>query len=302
MSHPLNLVLIALLVLAWIPSAWATPPTTDAPVHVLQAPASDTPVLRFAVIGDAEPKPRAEFPNLRAAVDRINALAPRLGLQFVAGIGDIPHKATQIQYDAATAELSRLELPFYPIMGNEEFNGTQEQFLHYANLWNSGSTSIPDIRYVVDTPRMALIFASPDRDGREFTDAGVRWIAARIEELAPKPVMLFVHGAQVGVFREGGDKGTAHPDFPQLAEAGQLRAIFSGDLHMDLDRVRGIRRVDGVHHVHIPALERTKIPDKCAHTPWFRIVSVYPNGLIQVQTINALTGEIDPEHGAMLLG
>ena len=47
------------------------------------------PVLRFAILGDAEPKPKAEFPGLAAAVGHVNHLTDTLDLDFVIGVGDI---------------------------------------------------------------------------------------------------------------------------------------------------------------------------------------------------------------------
>lgn len=83
--------------------------------------------LRFAVLGDAEPKPLPEFPNLARAVQQVNLLAKQQRLDFVLGVGDLPHKGTMIQYRNITPVLQKLTLPFYPIMGNEEHsadNGT----------------------------------------------------------------------------------------------------------------------------------------------------------------------------------
>ena len=70
------------------------------------------PVLRFAILGDAEPKPKAEFPGLAAAVGHVNHLTDTLNLDFVIGVGDIAHKGTELQYDAVTPVLQRLTLPF----------------------------------------------------------------------------------------------------------------------------------------------------------------------------------------------
>jgi 3',5'-cyclic-AMP phosphodiesterase len=77
-------------------------------------------LLRIAFLGDAEPKPLAEFPNMAAAIEQINTLAQTQHIDFVIGVGDIAHKGTEVQYDAATLVLQKLSLPFYPIMGNEE--------------------------------------------------------------------------------------------------------------------------------------------------------------------------------------
>lgn len=252
------------------------------------------PVLTFAVLGDAEPKPKAEFPGVSAAVDTVNAIAQHRNIEMVFGVGDLPHKATDIQYEKLTAVLERLTLPFYPIMGNEEFNDTSEKFLDYAQHWGGNTTPIDAVRYTVDHSVATFVSASPDRDGREFTDEGVAWINAQFARQPDQPKFLFVHGAQVGIFPEGGDKGTANPNFQTLAEHEPLAVIFSGDLHMDIHRVDGIVQHQGVEHVHIPALERTKIPDESFHHPYFRVVTLYDDGLGVIETIDAETGQTLP--------
>ncbi len=256
--------------------------------------AAAEPVLTFAVIGDAEPKPKAEFPGLSAAVDALNAMARTRNIEMVFGVGDLPHKATDIQYENLTSVLKALELPFYPIMGNEEFNDTQEKFLKYAQSWGNRPEPIDAIRYVVEHPVATFILASPDLDGREFTDEGVVWIKEQLAHQPEQSKFLFVHGAQVGIFPEGGSKGTNNPNFPALSDHESLAVIFSGDLHMDIHRVDGIVEHQDVEHVHVPALERTKLPDESFHRPYFRVITLYDDRLGVIETIDAKTGQTLP--------
>ncbi|MGE6688020.1 metallophosphoesterase family protein [Stutzerimonas stutzeri] len=247
------------------------------------------PVLRFAVLGDAEPKPLAEFPGLASAVDHVNALAAAQPMNFVVGVGDIAHKGTRVQYENASLELERLSLPFYPIMGNEEHGASVARFLQYANRWNTDKVHIENARYVVEQEQVALVFASPDH-GRDFDDSGVQWIAEQIDRLHPKPVFLVVHGAQVGVFPENADKGITNRAFDQITSKENLAVMISGDLHMDMDRVEHSKKIGHVHYLHIPALERTKIPDEEQHTPMFRVVSLYGDDTVVVDTYEASAG------------
>lgn len=241
------------------------------------------PVLRFAILGDAEPKPKAEFPGLAAAVGHVNHLHDSLNLDFVIGVGDIAHKGTKIQYEAVTPVLQRLTLPFYPIMGNEEHGSSVKRFMKYAQLWNQGKAEIPGPRYVLEFDQVALVMASPDK-GRDFNDKGVAWIKEQIQRLSPKPVLLVVHGAPAGTFPERADKGIHHPGFAEVTAQANLIAMISGDLHMDLDRSIHSKEIDGVHHLHIPALERTKIPDEDNHLPMFRVLTVMDNDEVIVDT------------------
>ena len=258
--------------------------------------AANNPILRFAVLGDAEPKPEPQFPHLAAAVADVNRLASQTRLDFVVGVGDIAHKGTLVQYDNATAVLQQLTLPFYPIMGNEEHGSTVERFMQYANSWNNGKITLDSPSYVLEFDTVALVFASPDH-GRDFNDSGINWLLNQLKQLQPKPVLLIVHGAQAGVYPENAEKGIHHPGFADVIAQPNLAAVISGDLHMDMDRVQHSKQLGRVHYLHIPALERTKIPDESRHNAMFRVFSLYGNGLVNVDTYQ--TGHAEPlsQHG-----
>ena len=251
--------------------------------------------LRFAVLGDAEPKPEPKFPNMAAAVADVNRLGKQGRIDYVVGVGDIAHKGTLIQYENATPVLQKLERPFYPIMGNEEHDSTVERFLEYANRWNQGKGAIKSHRYVIEHDSVALIFASPDH-GRDFDDSGIAWLGQQIKRLQPKPVFLIVHGAQTGVYPENADKGVKHPGFAALLAEPNVSAVISGDLHMDMDRVKHSKQIGRVHYLHIPALERTKIPDASRHTPMFRVFSVRSDGRVDVETYRVGQAAPLPQH------
>jgi 3',5'-cyclic-AMP phosphodiesterase len=242
---------------------------------------TDSTSIRIAFLGDAEPKPLAEFPHMAAAVEHINSLEETMNIDFVIGVGDIAHKGTEIQYEAATEVLQNLSLPFYPIMGNEEHGSSVERYLYYAEKWNS---ELEATRYTKEFDQVAFVFASPDH-GRDFDDNGATWILEQIKRLAPKPVMLVVHGAQTGVYPENSDKGIHNELFrEQVVSQPNLAAVISGDLHMDMDRVNHSKKIDHVHYLHIPALERTKIPDETNHTPMIRIMTITYDSLVHIDT------------------
>ncbi len=242
---------------------------------------SDSTLLRVAILGDAEPKPLAEFPNMAAVVEQVNTLAQTHPIDFVIGVGDIAHRGTEVQYEAATQVLQKLKAPFYPIMGNEEHDSTVERYLHYAQKWNN---KVVSMRYVLNYDKLAFVFASPDH-GREFDDSGALWIFEQLQRLAPKPVMLVVHAPQKGVFPENPEKGVSNPLFREkVISQPNLAAVISGDLHMDMDRVNHSKKLEHVHYLHIPALERTKIPDETSHTPMFRMMTIAKDGKVTIDT------------------
>jgi len=242
---------------------------------------NDSILLRVAFLGDGEPKPLAEFPGMAAAVEHINLLTQTQPFDFVIGVGDIAHKGTEIQYEAATEVLQKLEVSFYPIMGNEEHNSTVERYMEYARKWNS---SLEQPSYIINHQNIAFVLASPDYE-RDFNDSGVVWIEEQIKRLAPKPVVLIVHGAQVGVYPEKADKGITNPLFVEkVISQPNLAVVISGDLHMDMDRVNHSKKIDDIHYLHIPALERTKIPDETNHIPMIRVMTITKDGKTTVDT------------------
>jgi len=254
--------------------------------------AANDVLLRVALLGDAEPKPKAEFPGMASAVADINALAEQMPIEFVVGVGDIAHKGTLLQYVNASPVLRALRPTFYPIMGNEEHGSTVERFLEFSNFWNEGKTFFDSPKYVIERESVAWVFASPDFS-RDFNDEGIGWMLRAIRQLHPKPVFLVVHGAQAGAYAENPDKGIHHPEFSEVLEQENLIAVISGDLHMDMDRSNHSKAIDGIHYLHIPALERTKLPDATQHTPMFRTLAIHKDGLVTVETYIA-DGSLEP--------
>lgn len=254
-----------------------------------QTPASDDAVaLRFAVLGDAEPKPCALFPGVEAAVRDVNALAEADRIDFVLGVGDLAHKGTEIQYENVTPALQSLTRPFYPIMGNEEHGDTVERYLEFAAQWNP---EVTEIRYTLERGPVTFVLASPDFS-RQFNDESIDWMLEQVRAAAPRPVLLVVHGAQTGVYSANPDKGVENPRFLEIVDEPNLAAVISGDLHMDINRVEHSLEIDGVHYLHIPALERTKIPDETSHTPMFRVFTLLESGQVMVDTYE--TGIAEP--------
>jgi hypothetical protein len=258
-----------------------------------QDESADAVVARFAVLGDAEPKPCALFPGVEAAVRDVNTLAETGRIDLVLGVGDLAHKGTEIQYENVTPALQSLTRPFYPIMGNEEHGDTVERYLEFAAQWNPDVT---EIRYTLESGPVTLVMASPDFS-RDFNDDGIDWILQQVRAAAPRPVFLVVHAAQAGVYPEDAEKGVHNPRFLEIVAEPNLAAVISGDLHMDMDRTIHSRQIGDVHYLHIPALERTKIPDETRHTPMYRVFTIRESGEVHVDTYE--TGNLEPlaRHG-----
>src|SRR5690606_13024415 len=80
-------------------------------------------------------------------------------------------------------------------------------------------------------------------------------------------------------------------NFSAVIEQSNLAAVISGDLHMDMDRTQHSKQIGHVHYLHIPALERTKIPDENHHIPMFRVFSIDASGNVLVETFQTGNSE-----------
>ena len=65
---------------------------------------------------------------------------------------------------------------------------------------------------------------------------------------------------------------------------------------MDMDRVNHSKKIDHVHYLHIPALERTKIPDETNHTTMFRVMTIAKDGKVTIDTYAVGDTEPREEH------
>ncbi|MDO5654723.1 MAG: metallophosphoesterase [Flavobacteriaceae bacterium] len=246
-------------------------------------------LLRVAFLGDSEPKPCAEFPHTLAAVQHINTLNSNQKVDFVIGIGDVAHKGTEIQYEEATEVFQQLQVPYFPIMGNEEHGSTVNRYMEFAQQWNK---NLKSPNHILNHEKLAFVLASPDYS-RDFDNKSVRNLAREMQKLDSKPVILIVHSAQKGVYSERADKGIGNELFnTSIITQPNLAAVISGDLHMDLDRTHHSKEINGVHYMHIPALERTKIPDENQHSPMIRILTVDKSGNATMETFH--TGNFTP--------
>src|SRR5690606_24366158 len=94
------------------------------------------------------------------------------------------------------------------------------------------------------------------------------------------------------------DKSIENPRFAEILSHPRLIAVFSGHLHLNLNRVTHYIVVDGVHHIHAPGLERTKVPDDDpeSHVPYFRLVTIFDTGQVLVETYDLAAKSFDQRH------
>jgi len=261
--------------------------------HLSLEPAPFAGQLSVAVIGDAEPKPQPVFENLTMAVDAINDLHEVMGLTCVVGVGDIAHQGSDAQYIEATKVLSELEIPFYTIIGNEEWADARK-FQHYAYLWSKHDKDVGS-RYVKNWAGYLFIFLSGERDGSDLSDHDIEWAAGILKIHGGQGAVLITHAPAPGVFAYGLNREIANERFQELYQYTNLKVVLSGHLHMDLDTEPGVvKDKNGVVHIHVPGIERTKVGD--GHRPRFRVLSLLGNGLLKVETYDLTEGRFDPTH------
>lgn len=236
--------------------------------------------VRFAVLGDVEPKPDPVFPHFQKTIDAINKLHAVTPLDFVASIGDITHRGTVAQYDEATRLIRRLEAPLLGIMGNEEVRGGRERFLDYAARWNN-----PGLHFTKEFGPYACVFATASVNGVRFNDEDLGWLAAEMGPRSGQRIALFTHAPAPGAFPVENGRAIPNERFVDILRSPGLRLHFSGHTHMDPDAVpTHVCDERGVHHIHAPGIERTKIGN--AHVPRFRVVLMEADGTVDIQTFN----------------
>jgi Icc protein len=252
--------------------------------------------VRFAVIGDLEPKPTPDFENFRTTVDTVNQLNRTWPLDFVAGVGDIPHKGKKVQYEAVTEILRELRVPLYPILGNEELAADTSRFFEYADQWNDRPDTIRDTSYVKDHGEMRFVFATAERNGIDFTKDELDWIKTSLRTTDERPAVLFVHAPPKNVYSAGKEMTTTN--FDRILAVPNLTAVFSGHSHMNPDDVATeVKDEWGTNHVHVPGIERTKVGD--CHVPRFRLVTIESAGRVTVETYNLREDAFEGRHSVV---
>ena len=254
--------------------------------------------VRIAILGDAEPKPEPVFTHTGSAVELINRLDAQAPVSFVASTGDLAHRGSLAQYEAISEHLDALRPPLRTIPGNEELVAEDgaERLLRYVARWNAGGRDGADGYELSHTRCVAghlLVFASALDGGKEFNDEEIDWIKTQLTRHPDRPAILFVHNAPMGIFDP--KAAMQRPAFNErILTQPNVVATFSGHLHMNLDEWPGHVRCDrGVHHVHVPGLERTKRGSR--HVPRMRLLTIEPHR-VSVQTYNLETHRFEPEH------
>jgi len=102
------------------------PPPSYEPIEPIDVGPPGAVKFRFGILGDLHiGSPRGNR-HAEAAIEDLNAS----GAELVIQLGDLTDKGNRDQYEAATAALAKLEMPFVTMMGNHDvFSFAEEQLL-----------------------------------------------------------------------------------------------------------------------------------------------------------------------------
>lgn len=154
---------------------------------------------------------------LRRAVAQVAALTPRPDIVLLTG--DLVDAGLPEEYALLRAILGELPQPYYLIPGNhDERRALAAGFADHRYLPQDGEF----LHYVVDDHPLRLIGLDtvvPGTPGGDLCPARAAWLAARLDEAADRPTVIFMHHPPFVT-------GIAHMDAMRLANADRLATIL----------------------------------------------------------------------------
>lgn len=122
---------------------------------------------------------------LRRAVDRLNAMRPRIDAVVVSG--DLVDHGTSREYAVVRPELDRLAMPWWPVPGNHDGDAFWQVF---ADRLPGALTHVGCRVEHGGLPIVLLDTRVPDASHGALSDARIDWLDAA---LAPEPALLVMH-------------------------------------------------------------------------------------------------------------
>jgi len=181
---------------------------------------------------DGIPEDDEGIRKIRAAIEKVNALAGTANIKFVFVAGDLTNSAERSEYQAAKLLLDDLRVPYFPIIGNHDM---------WPYVWKGGEAPGPLGKsyfdetfgdYVRDLPKVfpGTIRPAPEKNSSgdyinyTFTYQGIGFIAADWNSRIPS---RFGPGASPGAMLHDADGGTFR----------WLDGLLKGGWHEDKSRV-----------------------------------------------------------------
>lgn len=168
--------------------------------------------------------------RLAQAVDSINA--EHADAEFVIVTGDMTHWGDDDAYEAFKAQISRLTVPLYLMVGNHDDTGAFASSFPAVARDEGGF-----VQYMFDTPQglgLCLDTKSPGTHAGGYCAARLDWLRSRLET-TEEPVFLFMHHPPFPVGIAGMDAimmQDAEAFYDVLAaHAHRIRHLFFGHVH-----------------------------------------------------------------------
>lgn len=198
--------------------------------------------MHVACPGDPHEDLLNQAERLAVAVEAINRLVPRP--DAVLATGDLVDHYRPDQYARLRELLSRLQMPFYLMMGNHDHRGNlRAAFPDHAYLGGEGF-----VQYVLDDWPVRVIALDSQLEGRpegELCADRLDWLEARLAEAPEKPTIVAVHHppfesgiVQMDAHRlNGGRDGFA----AVLERHPQVVRVLAGHIHRPMTAMFGGR-------------------------------------------------------------
>lgn len=217
--------------------------------------------------------------TLERVVDAVNALRPRPAFVIVGGdlvspdisaeSPDGHREASDGEYEASYAVLrsllGRLAVPFHVLMGNHDRRGPFRRV-----MGSEVESETARHRYVVDVDGYRLCGLDSLVPGRKPGRLGadqLDWLRDRLREAADRHAVIAVHHHAVPIGLERLDVQMlldADALWEAIAEAGNVRGVLCGHVHLQHEEVR-----DGIPVVTTPStcFQSSKLFKEKRHLP-----------------------------------
>jgi len=157
------------------------------------------------------------YQRFKACLDDV--IANHGDAEFCVITGDLAHRGEPAAYRGMARQLARLPMPVFPLLGNHDRRAPFAEALPDAPHDSDGF-----VQSVLDLAAGRFLFLDTldeGVNGGRYCDTRARWLRARLDEAAGRPVMLFMHHPPFSI-------GIPCVDAISLAEPERFAAIVDG--------------------------------------------------------------------------
>ena len=160
---------------------------------------------------------------LERAIAWLNALKPRPDAVLITG--DMVNDGDADQYHALVHRLTRLELPYFPVLGNhDEREAARAAFAQLFFMPETGP-----IRYTAEIGGLALVALDSNVPGKPYGRLGdeqLAWLDETLALRAGRPTIVMLHHPPF-------ETGVAFMDWSALKDGAALAAVIGRHPHVE---------------------------------------------------------------------